>query len=211
MIATSSDPSFRVLHALRIKGFAKASAIAELAGLAPEEVDSILDGLAADQLVGCREVRRLWQLTPKGQAIHRQALVHERLRARDADRDGVEAATAYAAFGELNLRFKQLCVDWQTRDGAVNDHLDAEHDAGIVARLVELHDDTTCVLDRLCRVIGRFAIYRERLAATCRLVAAGETNMFTGVMCGSYHDVWTELHEDLIVTQCVDRSLEGAF
>ena len=38
----------------------------------------------------------------------------------------------------------------------------------------------------------------------------GETNMFTGVMCGSYHDVWMELHEDLILTQGIDRSAEGS-
>ena len=30
--------------------------------------------------------------------------------------------------------------------------------------------------------------------------------MFTGVMCGSYHDAWMELHEDLILTQGIDRA-----
>jgi len=40
---------------------------------------------------------------------------------------------------------------------------------------------------------------------------AGETKMFTGVMCGSYHDVWMELHEDLILTQGIDRTAEGSF
>jgi len=39
----------------------------------------------------------------------------------------------------------------------------------------------------------------------------GETNMFTGVMCGSYHDAWMELHEDLILTQGIDRTAEGSF
>ena len=33
----------------------------------------------------------------------------------------------------------------------------------------------------------------------------------TGVMCGSYHDVWMELHEDLILTQGIDRVSEGSF
>ncbi len=42
-------------------------------------------------------------------------------------------------------------------------------------------------------------------------VKQGETNMFTGVMCGSYHDAWMELHEDLILTQGIDRSAEGSF
>jgi hypothetical protein len=30
-------------------------------------------------------------------------------------------------------------------------------------------------------------------------------------MCGSYHDVWMELHEDLIITQRIDRAAEGSF
>ena len=52
---------------------------------------------------------------------------------------------------------------------------------------------------------------RPRLEATCRRVLDGERNMFTGVMCGSYHDVWMELHEDLILTQGIDRVAEGSF
>jgi hypothetical protein len=39
----------------------------------------------------------------------------------------------------------------------------------------------------------------------------GERNLFTGVMCGSYHDVWMELHEDLILTLRIDRTSEGSF
>ena len=39
----------------------------------------------------------------------------------------------------------------------------------------------------------------------------GETNMCMGVMCGSYQDVWMELHEDLILTQGFGRAAEGRF
>ena len=60
-------------------------------------------------------------------------------------------------------------------------------------------------------VLVRLAPYGPRLARTCQRVVEGETNMFTGVMCGSYHDVWMELHEDLILTQGIDRSAEGSF
>ena len=55
------------------------------------------------------------------------------------------------------------------------------------------------------------APYAARLSNTCKRVMNGETNMFTGVMCGSYHDVWMELHEDLILTQGLDRVAEGSF
>ncbi|NDB06003.1 MAG: MarR family transcriptional regulator, partial [Acidimicrobiia bacterium] len=50
-----------------------------------------------------------------------------------------------------------------------------------------------------------------RLSTTCQAVVAGQTNMFTGVMCGSFHDVWMELHEDLILSQGIDRAAEGSF
>ena len=30
-------------------------------------------------------------------------------------------------------------------------------------------------------------------------------------MCNSYHDVWMELHEDLILTLGIDRAKEGSF
>jgi hypothetical protein len=50
-----------------------------------------------------------------------------------------------------------------------------------------------------------------RLHSTSQRVVAGEQNMFTGVMVGSYHDVWMELHEDLILTQGIDRAAEGSF
>ena len=46
---------------------------------------------------------------------------------------------------------------------------------------------------------------------TARKVAAGDHHLFTGVMCGSYHDVWMELHEDLILTLGIDRAKEGSF
>ena len=42
-------------------------------------------------------------------------------------------------------------------------------------------------------------------------VASGDTKQFTGVMSESFHDIWMELHEDLIVLQRIDRTAEGSF
>ena len=55
------------------------------------------------------------------------------------------------------------------------------------------------------------AAYGPRLESVLIRILDGESNMFTGVMCGSYHDVWMELHEDLILTQGLDRATEGSF
>ena len=81
----------------------------------------------------------------------------------------------------------------------------------MVGRLTALDTEVVPVVTAMGEVLQRLAPYAPRLVATCQRVVAGETNMFTGVMCGSYHDVWMELHEDLILTQGIDRSAEGSF
>ena len=60
-------------------------------------------------------------------------------------------------------------------------------------------------------VMLRLSPYATRLRSAAERVAGGERNLFTGVMCGSYHDVWMELHEDLILTLRIDRTSEGSF
>ena len=59
--------------------------------------------------------------------------------------------------------------------------------------------------------LPRLARYIERLDDAAAAVAKGEIKRFTGVMCESFHDVWMELHEDLIVLQGIDRAEEGSF
>jgi len=63
----------------------------------------------------------------------------------------------------------------------------------------------------MASVLPRMGRYNERLGGAASAVAGGDTNRFTGVMCESFHDVWMELHEDLIVLQRIDRVEEGSF
>jgi hypothetical protein len=203
----ASDPFFRTFHALRIKGFAKVETIAEVADLPVVLVDEHLQGLAAREWAQFREARELWQLTQTGREEHHIAL---------AEDVGGAHMTAhlhdpYHEFLQLNDRFKTLCGDWQLRGGQPNDHSDATYDAEVVERLVAIDADAAPVVARMGDVLARLAPYGPRLARTCQAVVHGETKMFTGVMCGSYHDVWMELHEDLILTQGIDRSAEGSF
>ncbi len=202
-----SDPFFRTFHALRIKGFAKVEVVAEVADLPASVVEQHLSYLQGREWAMFREARQLWQLTPVGREEHRIALVEDvgHLDIADALRSD------YHSFIGINERFKELCGDWQLRDGGPNDHSDAAYDAAVVARLVALDVEARPVVQAMGVVLARLTPYVGRLEATCHKVVAGETNMFTGVMCGSYHDVWMELHEDLILTQGIDRSAEGSF
>ena len=205
-MAHRSHPLFRTHHALRIKGFAKTEVVAEVAGHDVETAAQHLQELEGNGHAQFREARALWQLTPDGRIAHAEAL------AADTAHLGPDSLThIYDPFLALNGRFKELCGDWQLRDGAPNDHADASYDVSVIARLVALNTEAQPVVIAIGHEFERFADYSRRLAQTCQKVVDGETKMFTGVMCGSYHDVWMELHEDLILTQGINREQEGSF
>jgi hypothetical protein len=201
-----SDPRFLTHHALRIKGFAKVETLAEIVALEHGAVESHLRDMEQQQLAMFREARALWQLTPTGKAAH-----PELLAADVSGTDLRQLGSIYETFLELNGAFKQLCGDWQLRDGAPNDHSDSVYDEKVIGRLVDLEGEARPVVVGMAEIIDRLAPYAPRLGATRKLVQEGQYNMFTGVMCGSFHDVWMELHEDLILTQGIDRAAEGSF
>ena len=196
---------FVVLHALRIKGFAPADAVADIACIDLALVERLLAVLAESGL--CRHIaaRDLWQLSPTGRERHGALL---------AQLSGDEVAGLrehYERFLELNLEFKELCNHWQTRGDDVNDHSDAAYDSQRIAELQTLQNEAAPVVQGFIAAVQRFKTYERRLASALARATAGETRMFTGVMCGSYHDVWMELHEDLVQLLGVDRNAEGSY
>ncbi len=206
-MSISSDPQFCVHHALRIKGFANVSTLGELTAFDASVVESHLKAMEAGGLTMFREARGLWQLTPDGRAAHVPAL--EADSGRPGFRDGLGAV--YSDFLTLNEDFKQVCTDWQLRNGEVNDHTDSTYDAAVLARLGDINERAQPLCAGMATTSERFAPYGSRLTESLAALSGGENKMFTGVMCGSYHDVWMELHEDLILTQGIDRAKEGSF
>jgi hypothetical protein len=205
-MAHQSDPAFRAFHALRIKGFAKSEMVADIADIAVDEAESHLKSLLEREHALFREARSLWQITPAGKEAHREALAADSPASVTAALHG-----PYETFLGINTAFKELCGDWQLRDGQPNDHSDPAYDEAIIDRLVAMKNESVPVVAAMGEVLGRLAPYVPRLESTAQRVVGGEQNMFTGVMCGSYHDVWMELHEDLILTQGIDRAAEGSF
>jgi hypothetical protein len=205
-VARPSDTRFRVLHALRVKGFSTADLVVDLTGLEPAVVDHELAGLTAAGLAVFREARSLWQLTAAGREAHTDGLT--------VDTDEATRAVLgehYTAFVGLNEAFKELCGDWQLRAGVTNPHDDPEYDRAVIDRLLVMDTKTQPVCAAFSGALARLDPYGPRLAAAARRVDAGEHQLFTGVMCGSYHDIWMELHEDLIITLAIDRTKEGSF
>ncbi|MEZ5223016.1 MAG: hypothetical protein R2743_16075 [Ilumatobacteraceae bacterium] len=132
-----SDPFFRTFHALRIKGFARAETVAEVADLPLSIVEQHLGDLQVREWAMFRETRQLWQLTPVGREEHRTALVADVGHVHIAER----LHDTYEVFLGVNERFKELCGDWQLRDGAPNDHADTAYDDEVIQRLVALNDE----------------------------------------------------------------------
>lgn len=206
-MAHESDPRFRVRHALRIKGFVKIDSVAELSGLDEAEALEHLKALQEEGHANYREARGLWQLTPDGREAYATALEED--CCRPGFREGL--AERYHRFLEMNDAFKALCADWQLRNGEPNDHSDAAYDEQCIKRLGVLDDEAQPICHAFAEVAKRFDGYAARLTGSRTALEAGDQRMFTGVMCGSYHDVWMELHEDLILTQGIDRAAEGSF
>jgi phosphoenolpyruvate-protein kinase (PTS system EI component) len=192
-----------VLHTLRVRGFVTPSGFSESLGDTPSE---ILAGLVDGGLVRHIEKRDMYGLLPPGRE-RQEALLDE--YAPEAVQKALHED--YERFLQLNDSFKQLCTDWQMREGNPNDHSDTAYDAVCTGKLATIADDARPVIASMSGAVPRMARYNERLAVAAECVANGETNKFTGVMCESFHDIWMELHEDLIVLQRIDRVEEGSF
>jgi hypothetical protein len=111
----------------------------------------------------------------------------------------------------LNVIIKGLCKEWQLRNGAPNDHGDRAYDSAVVEQLRIADDEADHVLHDMSEALPRLRVYRPRLSAALNRLEHGQVDAFTGVLCGSYHDVWMDLHQDLVITLGVDRRTEGSF
>ena len=206
-----SEPRFRVAHGLRLKGFAVVPVLAEVVGLELPHVEQHLDELAADGHAKYREGRISgWALTAEGRKLHHEECSFELERSGGA----AQVSNAYRRFLELNVPLLAACTDWQLRSDAtggvqvLNAHDDARYDLAVVARLAEIDDQVQPIVADLTDALHRFEPYGRRLAAARTRVEAGEHEWFTGAMVESYHTVWFELHEDLLVTLGLERAAE---
>jgi phosphoenolpyruvate-protein kinase (PTS system EI component) len=203
--ALDSAHEYAVLHALSVKGFSTVEGITEFCGVEQLIAEQALAQFLANGFVRHLAARNLWQMLPPGRERHGVMSV-------DIPADQVAGLRQfYNQFLATNLAFKDLCTSWQVRADQPNDHTDEAYDTARIGDLAAMHASSLPFLDGFATAMPRFDQYRRRLAAALERTSAGETKMFTGVMCGSFHDVWMELHEDLIQLLGVDRHAEGSF
>jgi hypothetical protein len=183
------DACWELLHAARLRGFVGDGE--ELVAVRVVEI-----GFAARSAKGIH-------LTREGREAH---AAWARVPAGD-----IEAAIerTYQRFLALNRELIRVCTDWQVRPGgAPNDHADPTYDWTIIDRLVAIDDRVGPILRGAATSVTRFAGYRTRLRAARVRVAEGDPEWITSPSIDSYHTVWMQLHEDLLLALGRDRATE---
>lgn len=194
-----SSNAFEVLHALKVKGLAGDAVLAAMTGLEADELSGVIAELADAGFVMRKDGPRLsgTMITPAGRSEH------DRLAAANPLDDAAVQSVSefYAAFGPINTDFKAICASWQLRaDGTPNDHTDVDYDAGVISALGEAHRRVSKELATVGASVARLARYVPRLDSALAKVRAGDNAAFARPMYDSYHDIWMELHQDLLLT-----------
>ena len=190
-----------------MKGYGTAEAVAAALLSTPPQIASMLDDLVANGLA--QKAAGSFRLTAEGKADGRAGI------AADAERWGAANATAALdAFLALDARMKATVTAWQIRDvdgsQAVNDHADAAYDAGVIHDLGTLNADAAAWLRPLVAGLPRLGVYLARLEQAAAQAAAGDGRFVASPRVDSYHGVWFELHEDLILLAGRSRADEVA-
>jgi hypothetical protein len=117
----------------------------------------------------------------------------------------------YRSFLALNPLLLDVSTDWQmVRIGdshIVNDHRDSDHDAKVLNRLIKIDDRAQEICADLSGRLTRFVSYGPRLSTALEQALAGDHAFVTDNL-ESYHNVWFQLHEDLLVTLGISREDE---
>ena len=189
------------LQAVRLKGRASRADLAATLGEDPNDIAAVVDQLVGSGLLIDGTALRV---SPDGRARLEELLTDER---RHIDTAAVSAA--YGDFRAVNAEFKALVTDWQLKDGQPNTHQDPDHDAAVLARLDDVHHRVTPIVAAVADQIPRLNLYSARLQAALDKVHAGETVWLARPLIDSYHTVWFELHEELILAAGLTRESEA--
>ena len=113
----------------------------------------------------------------------------------------------FDSFLPVNRRLRDVCSAWQTRpDGTPTDHSDGAYDDTVRDMLDEVHSAVGPILRRMAAVEPRLAGYRPRLQTALDKFDDGESNWLASPLLDSYHTVWMQLHQELILLLGLTRA-----
>lgn len=190
-----------VLQAVRLKGRVDPAELTATLQQDPADVGATVGRLTGSGLlVGGTPLK----ISPAGRARLDELLAEER-RGIDV---GV-LISAYREFRAVNADFKALVLDWQVKDGQPNTHQDADYDAAVLAGIDEVHRRVMRIIARAASQLPRLSSYSTKLQAALDKVKAGDIAWLTRPIIDSYHTVWFELHEELILAAGLTREAEA--
>ncbi|MEO6029690.1 MAG: transcriptional regulator [Candidatus Binatia bacterium] len=177
-----------VLMAVRVHGRADAVAVARTAGVDEGTATATLAALRAAETVASAaspSSGAAVTLTDQGRARLVLLLASER-------HDAGKIAEVYDAFVVADRELKRAITAWQLADdvrkGEARDGvLAAATTAGGVAAVIGA-------------IAPRFAPYAGRLAVAAGAIATGDARFVASPRVDSLHQIWFELHEDLLAT-----------
>ncbi|HME79471.1 MAG TPA: MarR family transcriptional regulator [Mycobacterium sp.] len=190
-----------VLQAVRLKGRVS---LADLAVTLGEDADDLAGTVERLTESGLLVDGKPLRVSPDGRVRLAELLATER-----AHIDTAALADAYAEFRSVNAEFKALVTDWQLKDGQPNNHEDPDYDAAVLARLEDVHHRITPIVDAAAAQLPRLSRYSAKLQSALDNVHAGDTAWLSRPLIDSYHTVWFELHEELIVAAGLTRDSEA--
>ncbi|NKY97184.1 hypothetical protein [Nocardiopsis alborubida] len=184
----NDDHGFAVMYRLRLKGRGGAERIAAAVGSDPASVGAALEDLAERGLALYREGRISgWLLTPEGR-LECERRVGRYRASLDTD---VVAKLYDDDFLGLNQEFKALCARSQ---GPAHDHGDT------LRRLESVHGGASRLLRQFAVHLTWFPVaYTSRFDTALERFREGDRAALVQPFTDSYHDVWMELHEDLLL------------
>jgi hypothetical protein len=176
-----------VLMALRVRGRADAAQVARAAGCAEAEAVVVLTrvqarGAAAPVASGSPA---LMALTEAGRSELGRLLAAELV-----DRGAL--AVLYDRFLVVDRELKQTITAWQLADAACKSAAQAAVMAAAAA--------AGGVAAALAQIAARLGPYPGRIATAAGAIATGDLRFVASPRVDSLHQVWFELHEDLLLT-----------
>ena len=197
-----------VLHTLRCIGTTGEERLAGAAGMSAAAVEGELAVLSESGLA-TRDPGPFggWSITDTGRQQDDESLRLELLTGEI--REGV--IEAYEGFLMLNPVLLGVCSDWQMRrvgsSPVLNDHRDTDYDVSVLDRLGRVHDHVVPILQDLSGVLDRFSEYESRFETALQRAMGGRVEAVADSL-DSYHAVWFQLHEDLLITLGLSREDE---
>ena len=184
--ALSAPDELEVLLAIRTRGFATVEQVSVSSGIAVDRVRAAVAAADESGFVKQRSGRNTGAtLTSVGKA-RLVLLASESITA--AQRAAL--ASAYEAFLAPNRQFKALATAWQNEQDL----------SATLAGLQPVHDSMVGVIEQAGAALARFGLYRSRLEHAFEQFRDGHADALARPMSKSYHDIWMELHEDLLAT-----------